>query len=65
MNASDPRFDVDAHANSYYSLRCTLEGVAEEQGLYGIIDEEAGGYIAFTTDQEVADRIASALEASS
>jgi hypothetical protein len=55
-----PRYSYDG--TDYYGLTSTLDNSFSP--VYGILDEEAGGYIAFTTDEEAAKRIIEALSAS-
>lgn len=55
--SADPRYDFCE--TDYYGLTSTLDNTF--MPVYGILDEEAGGYIAFCTDEESAQRIVSAL----
>jgi hypothetical protein len=55
----DTRFDY-MDADDYW-LVCTILGQRDISPLYGIVDEEAGGYIAFTNSEVQAKLIVDAL----
>jgi hypothetical protein len=57
------RYYVD-EAFRYYTIERHGMGAKDARiPAWGILDEEAGGYIAFTTDEEAANKIVDALRA--
>lgn len=61
-----PRFSVQEaydHYSLVYSADPMYQGDGPEGGVpvFGVMDEEAGGYIAFTTDQKAAETVVAAL----
>lgn len=55
----DPNYSV-MDADDYW-LTCTLSSNRTVKPLFGIVDSEGGGYIAFTTDEWVAQRLVNLL----
>lgn len=59
MKSDEPRYSVQ-EAFDYYSVVSTLlEGKVTPA--WAVLDEQAGGYIAFCTDKASAERIVAAL----
>lgn len=62
MSYEGDRYKVED--TEYYTVHSTLPPalpITNPQAAIAILDEEAGGYIAFCTDEESADRVAQAL----
>jgi hypothetical protein len=56
----DPLFTVHP-AGDYYTITGLVPGSVFQKPAWAVLDEKDGGYIAFTTDEEQADRIARAM----
>lgn len=55
-----PPFSVQ-DAGDYYTITGLVPGLVFQKPAWGVLDEKDGGYIAFTTDEEQAERIVRAL----
>ena len=50
-------------AGDYYTITGLVPGSVFQKPAWAVLDEKDGGYIAFTTDEKQAERIARALTA--
>jgi hypothetical protein len=55
----EARYRIDEFG--YYRIVCSVPGAEGDRPTYCINDEEAGGYIAFATSREVAERLLALL----